>query len=186
MPSHSKFVLNRILSGLEPHSSLYWSPGGRRTHTDTPQILRAAHGSRHVCMQVCARVRTFDWVRTYWLDGSQHTHTRTHVAVGLMDSEEAKAEQANHVLLRHVKPWAVRFDDGERHTYTKEQMQEKFGITDIQPGQAVEHKVRGRGAVMPNETAEALKERKEMLMESLRDMESAPLPAAAAAALKYS
>ena len=115
-----------------------------------------------------------------------NTHTRTHVAVGLMDSEEAKAEQANHVLLRHVKPWAVRFDDGERHTYTKEQMQEKFGITDIQPGQAVEHKVRGRGAVMPNETAEALKERKEMLMESLRDMESAPLPAAAAAALKYS
>lgn len=80
-----------------------------------------------------------------------------------MDSEEAKAEQANHVLLRHVKPWAVRFDNGARHTYTKEQIQEKFGVEDFQPGQVVEHKVRGRGTVAPNETVAALKERRNTL-----------------------
>ena len=41
--------------------------------------------------------------------------------------------------------WAVHFDNGEVHTYTKTQLKEKFGIAEVTLGMPVQHKVRGPG-----------------------------------------
>ena len=45
------------------------------------------------------------------------------------------------------KPWAVEFSDSTTHLYTADQMHQKFGLLDVQPGASVEHKRRGRGIV---------------------------------------
>ena len=44
----------------------------------------------------------------------------------------------------NVKPWLVKFENGERHTYTLEQLQQKFG-DDIccKPGTTVNHQKHG-------------------------------------------
>ena len=41
----------------------------------------------------------------------------------------------------------MEYDSGERHRYSNEQMQLKFGLVDIWPGLTVEHSLRGRGTV---------------------------------------
>ena len=51
------------------------------------------------------------------------------------------------------KPWAVEFDNGERHRYTEDQIQQKFGVTALH-GTVVNHKVRGRGTVVDNDRVE--------------------------------
>ena len=50
------------------------------------------------------------------------------------------------------KPWAVHFENGQKHRYTSKQLQEKCGVTDIQAGKAVQHKLHGPGIARVNET----------------------------------
>ena len=44
--------------------------------------------------------------------------------------------------------WAVRFENGEMHRYTAEQMRAKFGVDNVHAGMSVEHATRGRAVVV--------------------------------------
>ena len=63
----------------------------------------------------------------------------------------AAVSGTRQALFAANKPWAVTFADGERRTYTRVQMQKKFGLADIQPGARVYHstarKSHGHGTV---------------------------------------
>ena len=48
--------------------------------------------------------------------------------------------------------WAVHFENGEVHTYTKAQLSSKFGVSKITPGASVQHKTRGTGTVGADKT----------------------------------
>ena len=53
-----------------------------------------------------------------------------------------------HNETKQPKPWAVEYDNGETHGYSKQQMKQMFGLTHIQPGTSVSHKLRGHGIVV--------------------------------------
>ena len=44
--------------------------------------------------------------------------------------------------------WAVKFDTGELHRYTIEQIKEKFGVDEVQVGMELNHKTRGFATIM--------------------------------------
>ena len=62
---------------------------------------------------------------------------------------------------------AVEFNSGEMHTYTSEQLREKFGFTDIQPRTAVAHSDRHRGTVAKNKMAKEAGEEHDGFLEQL-------------------
>ena len=50
--------------------------------------------------------------------------------------------------VKKIKPWAVRFENGERRMYTLEQLRAKFGAgVCFKSGTAVTHERRGAGVV---------------------------------------
>ena len=62
---------------------------------------------------------------------------------------------------------AVEFDNGERHAYTSKQLKEQFGFTDIQPGTAVEHSNQHRGTATKNKMVAEAGEEQDELLEQL-------------------
>ena len=70
-----------------------------------------------------------------------------HVTKSSHQDSEGHAEHDDH-----NKPWVVHFENGQKHRYTSKQLQEKCGVTDIQAGKAVQHKLRGPGIARVNET----------------------------------
>ena len=44
--------------------------------------------------------------------------------------------------------WAIKFDSGEMHRYTTEQIQDKFGVDEVQAGMELNHKTRGHAMIV--------------------------------------
>ena len=52
---------------------------------------------------------------------------------------------------KEVQPrlkWAIKFDSGEMHRYTTAQIQDKFGVDEVQAGMELNHKTRGHAIVV--------------------------------------
>ena len=63
------------------------------------------------------------------------------------DYKEHRVRQKGNDARPRFK-WAVKFDSGEMHRYTIEQIQEKFGVDEVQVGMELNHKTRGRATIM--------------------------------------
>ena len=57
-------------------------------------------------------------------------------------------EKASTGEVRSRLKLAIKFDSGEMHRYTTEQIMDKFGVDQVQAGMELNHKTRGRAAVV--------------------------------------
>ena len=95
-----------------------------------------------MAMRISVRLALHD------VDGTQESKLSTVMDSVILDQDIRDLSAVTGSVAGSVaKAWAVEYDSGERHRYSNEQMQQKFGLTDIRPGMAVEHNLRGRGTV---------------------------------------
>ena len=59
-----------------------------------------------------------------------------------------RLEKAHDEEVRPRLKWAIKFDSGEMHRYTTEQIVDKFGVGEVQAGMELNHKTRGRAIVV--------------------------------------
>ena len=57
-------------------------------------------------------------------------------------------EKANDGEAQPRLKWAIKFDSGEMHRYTTAQIQDKFGVDEVQAGMELNHKTRGHAMVV--------------------------------------
>ena len=138
-----------------PHSSVYTGTAGIKiTQGSSCQVVR---GGEHIrSAEAVPRIMPDMRELTRTIDGLHHLVSNKMMprvdelyrrSAVLRRAAGPKAPKTPQGPTNRFMKWAVRFENGQLHRYSAEQMREKFGVDNASFGMKVTHATRGCGTV---------------------------------------